>query len=145
MVRPARPEDASALARLRSALWPEGADSHHIEIAEYFAGRLPFVQAVLVAEHDGGLAGFAELSIRNIAESCTSGRVAYLEGWYVEPRLRRRGIGRALVAAAEEWGRAQGCTEFGSDTQIDNHDSAAAHLALGFEEVERLVCFRKPL
>ena len=87
----------------------------------------------------------AELSIRSIVEGCSSGRVAYLEGWYVVPEARRRGVGRALVEAAEAWGREQGCTEFGSDTQLDNLDSAAAHRALGFTEVEQIRCFRKVL
>lgn len=71
--------------------------------------------------------------------------MAYLEGWYVEPDVRRRGIGRALVRAAEDWGRTQGCTEFASDTEIENAASAAAHTALGFEEVDRVRCFRKRL
>lgn len=61
-----------------------------------------------------------------------SSQVAYVEGWFVVPEIRRRGLGRALVSAAEEWGRVQGCTEFASDTLPDNRASAAAHLALGF-------------
>jgi aminoglycoside 6'-N-acetyltransferase I len=63
----------------------------------------------------------------------------------VEERARRTGAGAALVAAVEEWGRAQGCTELASDADIHNDGSAAAHLALGFAEVERIVCFRKAL
>jgi aminoglycoside 6'-N-acetyltransferase I len=59
--------------------------------------------------------------------------------------VRGRGIGRALVAAAEEWGRSQGCREFASDTQSDNAVSAAAHRALGFREVGQVRCFRKDL
>ena len=58
---------------------------------------------------------------------------------------RRQGIGASLIAAAEEWGRASRCTELASDTQTFNESSIAAHKALGFDEVERLVCFRKPL
>jgi ribosomal protein S18 acetylase RimI-like enzyme len=72
-------------------------------------------------------------------------RVAYLEGWYVEPDARRRGVGRALVAAAEQWAASQECTEFGSDALLDNDVSAAAHRALGFEETEHLRLFRKVL
>ena len=52
----------------------------------------------------GAALGFAELSIRNYAEDCTTNRVAYLEGWYVEPHARRRGVGRALVQAARPRG-----------------------------------------
>jgi aminoglycoside 6'-N-acetyltransferase I len=59
--------------------------------------------------------------------------------------MRRRGVGRALVAAAEDWAIAQGCTEFGSDALIDNTTGAAAHLALGFSETEQLRCFKKIL
>jgi aminoglycoside 6'-N-acetyltransferase I len=143
-VRAAVPGDAAAWARMRCALWPEDGDQAG-EVARFFAGGLVEPLAVLVAEEGGALVGFAELSIRNIAESCVSGRVAYLEGWYVEPAHRRRGVGRALVLAAEEWGRAQGCPEFASDTQIDNEASAAAHLALGFAETDRIRCFRKEL
>jgi aminoglycoside 6'-N-acetyltransferase I len=89
--------------------------------------------------------GFIELSIRSYAEGCTTDRVAFVEGWYVEPDHRRRGIGTALMRAAEEWGRANKCSELGSDTQLWNESSIDAHKRLGFEEVERLVAFRKSL
>src|SRR5207244_3391878 len=77
--------------------------------------------AVLLAE-DGarGRVGLAELSIRPYAEGCQGDRVAYLEGWFVVPGARGRGVGRALIAAAEDWGRAQGCREFASDAEPDN-------------------------
>lgn len=63
----------------------------------------------------------------------------------MEPEHRRQGVATALVRAVEDWGRAQGCPELGSDAAIDNAGSAALHRALGFEEVERIVCFRKDL
>ena len=53
--------------------------------------------------------------------------------------------GRALVAAAEEWAREQGCTEFASDPLLENESSAAAHRALGFQETVQIRCFRKQL
>jgi aminoglycoside 6'-N-acetyltransferase I len=132
---------------MRQALWPEdGTHSHAQEIEQYFAGELRMPLEVLLAVDDRGEPiGFAELSIRPYAEGCTTNRVAYLEGWYVETDARRRGVGRALVAAAEQWALAQGCSEFGSDALLENETSAAAHRALGFEEVEQIRCFRKPL
>ena len=147
LVRAARKEDGPAWLRMRDALWPEYASTWHAdEIAQFFAGKLSMPLAVLVAENDAGkLLGFAELSIRNYAEDCTTDRVAYLEGWYVVPGARRQGVGRALIAAAEQWARAQGCTEFGSDAVIDNEISAAAHRALGFTETVQIRCFRKQL
>jgi len=64
--------------------------------------------------------------------------------------LRRLGPGErplalfhGLVRVAEDWARSQGCTEFASDALIDNHVSAAAHRALGFQETVQIRCFRK--
>ena len=106
------------------------------------------LEAVLVAEQAGetrGLVGFAELSRRLYAEGCETSPVGFLEGWYVAPDYRRRSVGAALVQAAEGWARSMGCREFASDAPAENQVSAAAQLALGFEEVAVLRCFRKTL
>jgi len=68
-----------------------------------------------------------------------------VEGWYVTEAYRRSGIGAQLLARAEEWARAQGCSEMASDTWIDNDISQRVHEALGFEIVDRCVNYRKPL
>jgi aminoglycoside 6'-N-acetyltransferase I len=131
---------------MREALWPDETGSHAQEIEDFLAGRLKNPLEVLLAVDDAGApVGFVELSIRNYAEDCLTDRVAYLEGWYVVAEARRRGVGAALVRAAEDWGRAQGCTEFGSDALLDNEVSATAHRALGFDETVRIRCFRKVL
>ena len=146
-VRAARKEDAPAWLRMRDSLWPDYASTWHSdEIQQFFAGKLSNPLAVLIAEDDAGKAlGFAELSIRNYAEDCVTDRVAYLEGWYVVPGARRKGVGRALLVAAELWAKGQDCTEFASDAVIDNEISAAAHRALGFTETAQIRCFRKVL
>jgi aminoglycoside 6'-N-acetyltransferase I len=146
-VRPVTPGDSGVWLRMRCALWPEGSGTEHRdEIERFFAGQLREPLAMLLALNRAGEAvGFAELSIRSYAEDCVTDRVAYLEGWYVVPEARRQGVGAALVRAAEEWARSQGCTEFASDALIDNHVSAAAHRALGFQETVQLRCFRKML
>jgi aminoglycoside 6'-N-acetyltransferase I len=145
-VRPVTVDDAPAWLAMREALWPDETGSHATEVGQFFAGKLSNPLAVLIAVADSGKpVGFAELSIRNYAEDCVTDRVAYLEGWYVVPEARRRGFGRALVAAAEDWARAQGCTEFASDALLDNDSSAAAHRALGFVEKVQIRCFRKEL
>jgi aminoglycoside 6'-N-acetyltransferase I len=144
-VRPATRADAPAWLRMRATLWPDDSDSHSREVKQYFDGSLRNPLEVLIAVESGGAIGFVELSIRNYAEDCVTDRVAYLEGWYVESGFRGRGVGRALIAAAERWAKAQGCTEFGSDTVIDNEASARAHRALGFEETAQIRCFRKAL
>jgi aminoglycoside 6'-N-acetyltransferase I len=144
--------DKAAWLEMRRTLWPEdGDDNHSVETARFLKGDLKNPLAVLVAaredgnENDTRIVGFAELNIRPYAEGCSTDRVGFLEGWFVVPDARRQGVGRALLVAAEEWARAQGCTEFASDTLFDNDASAAAHQALGFEEVEVIRCFRKDL
>jgi len=139
-------DDAEVWRRMREALWPGDGQSHAREIEEFFAGTLHMPLEVLLAvNEDRDALGFAELSIRPYAEDCVTDRVAYLEGWYVVPEARRRGVGRALVEAAERWAVTQGCTEFGSDALLDNDVSAAAHHALGFVETVQIRCFRKAL
>lgn len=147
-VRPASPGDTNAWLQQRHALWPEDSKAEHREeIDRFFAGEFPRGPwAVLLAEDDDGqIVGFAELSIRPYAEGCRSPRVAYLEGWFVLPEARRHGVGRALVAASETWGRSQGCTEFASDAEPDNHVSHAAHRSVGFTDAGLVRCFRKEL
>ena len=145
-IRTVQPGDAQDWERMREALWPSEPGGHAEEIASFFGGdRRDPAEVLLAIDDSGAVIGFAEVSIRQYAEGCSTDRVAYLEGWFVEEGQRRRGIGAALVAAVEAWGRAQGCAELASDTEIHNAGSAAAHQALGFSEVERIVCFRKTL
>jgi aminoglycoside 6'-N-acetyltransferase I len=147
-VRSVRRSDETVWLELRCALWPDGSDAEHrAEIERFFGDGFPREPwAVLLADDAAGrVLGVAELSIRPYAEGCDSNRVAYLEGWYVRPEARGQGVGRALIAAAEAWGRSQGCREFASDTAPDNDVSAAAHQALGFVDVGLVRCFRKDL
>lgn len=146
LIRPVQRSDAADWERMRQTLWPSAPGEHAQEIAAFFDGDRRNPAEVFFALDDQGTAiGFAEVSIRPYAEECYSGRVAYLEGWFVVEKNRRQGVGAALVAAVEQWGRSQGCTELGSDADIHNAASAAAHRALGFIEVGRIVCFRKEL
>jgi aminoglycoside 6'-N-acetyltransferase I len=145
-IRPVERGDAANWERMRTALWPDASGSHAVDIARFFSPqRNEPTEVLLACSGSGAPIGFVELSIRNHAAGCTSDRVAFVEGWYVEPDHRRRGVGAALIRAAEEWGRASKCAELGSDTQLWNESSIVAHKALGFEEVERLVAFRKSL
>lgn len=131
--------------RLREALWPGSLSDHDDETRKYFENRLK-APVIFVAEATKGrLVGFLELDYRKYAPGCRSSPVAFIEGWYVEPDLQGHGIGRALVEAAESHARAAGHHEIASDAELGNLDGIAAHLALGYEEVERVVCFRRSL
>jgi aminoglycoside 6'-N-acetyltransferase I len=148
--RLAEPSDRAELASLRFALWPDGPlDEHAAELDQIFAGQWSetYPYAVFVIEDpDAKLLGFAEVTLRSRADGCDPARpVGFLEGWYVGETHRRRGVGRALLAAAEAWARDQGCLEMASDTWIDSDVSQRAHEALGFEVVDRVVNYRKAL
>ncbi|VTR97660.1 aminoglycoside acetyltransferase : Sortase-like acyltransferase OS=Singulisphaera acidiphila (strain ATCC BAA-1392 / DSM 18658 / VKM B-2454 / MOB10) GN=Sinac_6048 PE=4 SV=1: Acetyltransf_1: ACT_7 [Gemmata massiliana] len=153
IVRPIRDTDRAEWLRMRHVLWPEGtADEHAAEIADYLNGRPPtesgllLASAVFVAERaSGGLCGLLEASIRTCAEGCETNRVGYVEGWFVDPDVRRSGIGKQLVAAAEAWATERGCREMASDAYVENTVSRDAHRALGFTESCRLAHFSKTL
>jgi aminoglycoside 6'-N-acetyltransferase I len=148
-VRLLRSADRVEWLRMLAGLYPDSdAADHTPSVDAYIAGTaldelIP--SAVFVAERASeGLCGFLELSVRNYAEDC-AGPTPYVESWYVDPDIRGQGVGRALVEAAEQWSREHGYREMASDALLDNHASHAAHRALGFEEVERTVHFRKRL
>lgn len=132
---------------MRAVLWPgRSVAEHDADAACFFRGAAREPLAVFVAEGgNGGLVGFAEVSIRAYAEGCKTDRVGYLEGWYVDSAVRIQGVGRQLVRAAERWAQSQGCSEFASDAEADNEGSALAHRALGFAEVGLVRCFRKDI
>lgn len=140
-VRPAHPDDRAALLSFRREVYdgdPDGA----VEIGGVFADPLA---AMYVAEEDGRPVGFIEVGLRSFAEGCVTTPVGYIEGLYVVPGMRRRGIARALIDAAEAWAVARNCSEMGSDVRIDNVVSERVHIAAGYEPVERIICFRKSI
>ncbi|WP_159714949.1 GNAT family N-acetyltransferase [Geminicoccus flavidas] len=143
-IRPAVSSDAEELLRLRHALWPDDMDAAQ-EIAAYLASPPENAIVLVAAKLGAGLAGFIEMGLRGYAEGCGPGPIAYIEGWYVDADLRGLGVGLALVRAGEDWAKARGLSEIASDALITNEGSIAAHRALGFTEVERIVCFWRSL
>jgi len=137
-VRQANEADVDAWLSLREALWPDcGPQDQLDEVRDQLAN--PQLAAFVAEAPDGSLVGLLEASIRPLAEGCEHHPVGYVEGWYVLPDWRRRGVGRALMAAAESWAIDRGCREMGSDIELHNTVSLSAHKALGFAEAERLV------
>jgi aminoglycoside 6'-N-acetyltransferase I len=140
--------DLDRWVAMRCALHPdEPRDELAEEAARFLAGgQVVGLEVVLLCElPEGGIAGFVEIGLRNYAEGCRSSPVPYVEAWYVVPEARRAGAGSAMIEAAEAWAADRGYSEIASDALIDNRVSEAAHKALGFEEVERSIHFRKDL
>lgn len=138
-------DDADWLS-LRLQLWPDCPREQHLEeMASFLREPTRFVQFIVRDASGRGL-GIAEASIRtDYVNGASSSPVAYLEGLYVAPDARGRGIARSLVHAVSEWALAAGCSELASDTQPENLVSQAVHTQLGFVETERAVFFSKSL
>ena len=145
IVREVAADDAPAWVAMRTALWPEESADHADEVRRYFDEVRRGI-AFIAADSAGTPVGFAEATIRiDCVNGTETSPVGFLEGWYVAPAWRLRGIARALVARVEQWTREHGCAELASDALLDNPASHRAHAACGFEETERVVCFRKRL
>jgi len=147
-IRPIEAGDAEAWSAMRGRLWPEAdVDELAREARAFAAGsKQGIVDAAFIAIRDDAQPlGFIELSVRAFSDGCDSMPVPHVEGWYVEESARGKGVGRALLRAAEEWARSRGFRELASDSELSNKDAQRAHVACGFEAVDRLVKFRKLL
>ena len=151
-IRPAHISDLEQLAGMCEALWPKSSAKEHAEELRLILGGnadmvLTTPISILIPEaSDGTLLGFVEVDLRSHADGCDPSKaVGYIEGWYVAEPYRQQGVGRKLLAEAEEWARNHNCMEIASDATIDNERSQRAHAALGYEVVDRCVHYRKRL
>ena len=144
MIRPADAHDLPTLAALACLLW----DSHKPKkLEQEFSALLSSDQAQLfMAFSHNTPVGFAQCQLRHdYVEGTDSSPVGYLEGVFVLPSYRRQGYAKALISACEDWARQCGCRQFASDCELDNTDSLAFHLSIGFTEANRIICFTKDL
>jgi ribosomal protein S18 acetylase RimI-like enzyme len=94
-------------------------------------------------ENAAGVCLYCLLS--QISDMPEAGRIGYVMWLHVEEAYRRRGIGRALMAAALNEIIAQGCTECWLTTAADNWKAQSLYYTLDFETVDCSVSFRKLL
>ncbi|HEX8045701.1 aminoglycoside 6'-N-acetyltransferase [Rhizobium sp.] len=138
-------EHRDAWLRLRGELWPNSSTEYHrAELMQILtkANAIAFV----ACDQTGNVVGFAEATLRqDYVNGCKTSPVLFLEGIYVRREHRRQGVAQLLCRAVADWGRAAGCLEFASDALLDNIESHAFHDALGFEETQRVIYFRKSL
>ena len=136
-IRAATETDTNEWARMRHALWPEPPiEELRSELRAMLEGtRKPGLDALavwVVERDDGTLGGFLEVSLHPTAEGCQTSPVGFLEGWWIDPDLRGKGLGEQMVRHAEEWAALQGCREMASDTDDFRPVSVEAHHALGY-------------
>jgi aminoglycoside 6'-N-acetyltransferase I len=143
-IRRAAEADKPEWLRMRQGLWPDAP----VEYLDYDLDETladPEKVVFVASRADGNLVAFIEAGLRNHVEGCETSPVGYIEAWYVDPHVRGQKLGREMMRTAEEWAREKGMSEIASDTWLENEVSIAAHLKLGYQEVERLVHFVKRL
>jgi len=135
---------AKAAGELASLLWPEhDMEELQTEFAELIGSKR---DAVYLYYNQDIPVGFAHCSLRHdYVEGTSTSPVGYLEGVYVRPEYRGRGVAAELLKSCEDWAKDIGCTEFASDCELQNTDSLAFHLSAGFSEANRIIHFTKRL
>ncbi len=142
-VRKITREDKAEWLRMRKGIWPEAPDEYlDYDMEDVLSSDQSIV---FFAMDEGAPIGMIEARLRETAEGCFSTPVGYIEAWFVDEKLRSKGVAGILTNAAENWARAQGCKEMASDTWLENETSIRAHAKMGYAEVERLVHFVKQL
>ena len=143
-IRPYRDTDWNEWLRMTVALFPEyRAEDMAVGMRDH--RRRADAEVFIAEREDGSVAGFVEVGARGYADGCETAPVGYVEAWYVDPDVRRTGIGRALLEAGENWARNRGYREMASDAEIGNDVSLSAHQRSGYQVVGRVVQFRKAL
>lgn len=144
MIKRAKAEDAEILAALAIQMWTE---HNSEEMTEEFRELLKSDEvACFIKYEDEKPIGFAQCQLRHdYVEGTESSPVGYLEGILIADGYRKKGYASELLAECEKWAKEKGCTEFASDCELDNTDSLRFHMALGFEEANRIICFRKDI
>lgn len=144
MIRKSTASDSIALSQLAILLWPDHAFE---EMKQEIETLLSNPHAAFFLDFDQDVpVGFAQCQLRyDYVEGTTSSPVGYLEGVFVLENHRKQGVATRLLQHCEQWARDNGCVEFASDCEITNSDSYAFHMKFGFQEANRIICFRKNL
>jgi len=145
IIRKVTEKDFDSWLKMRYDLWPyhtmEELETEMRKIYKFF----DVDNIAYVAEEGNIIVGLIELSIHETAPGCTTKNVGFIEGWYVKEDMRQKGIGKLLVKQGEIWAKAAACMEMASDTNERYPISPIAHKALGYQEVNIPLHYRKSL
>lgn len=144
MIYKATDNDSRILAEMAIQMW----NSHTVDtLEEKFAVLLSSENTVAFIKYvDNMSVGFSQCSLRtDYVEGTESTPVGYLEGIFVKKEYRNRGYAKELLFACEKWAKDMGCVEFASDCELDNILSLKFHMAMGFIEANRIICFKKDI
>ena len=142
-IRKAEISDCRAVAELAVKMWNSDISELETDFTEIV---IKSNGVVFIAVSDKKIIGFAQCGLRHdYVEGTESSPVGYLEGIFVEKQYRKKGYATMMLAHCEKWAKSKGCYEFASDCELDNTDSFAFHLNVGFQEANRIICFTKKL
>ena len=144
MIRKANKADSTVLAELALHMW----QAHTLcSLREEFETRTEDEDSVCFIKYvEDKPVGFAQCQLRrDYVEGTETSPVGYLEGIFILEAYRLRGYAKELLLSCENWAREKQCSEFASDCELTNADSLGFHLAAGFEEANRIICFKKKL
>ncbi len=144
MITRAIETNAPDLAKLAIQMW---SDTTLAELETSFAELISNENAACFMKYvEGKPVGFAQCQLRyDYVEGTETSPVGYLEGIFIQEEFRHQGFAKELLQACEKWAKDKKCTEFASDCELNNADSLKFHLAMGFDEVNRIICFRKDI
>lgn len=143
IIRRANVDEAGVAAELAVQMWTSSTVEEH---KQGFEEYIKEGGAVFLAWKDNEAVGFAQCGMRHdYVEGTESSPVGYLEGIFVAEKERKQGIAKELLRACQNYAREMGCSEFASDCELENEDSLKFHIAMGFEEANRIICFTKKL
>lgn len=144
MIKQATSTDTLTLAKLAIQMWD---DSTISELESGFSELIMDENAVCFIKYvEDKPVGFAQCQLRyDYVEGTYSSPVGYLEGIFLLEEFRHQGFAKELLQECEKWAKSKKCSEFASDCELDNADSLKFHLAMGFEEANRVICFRKDI
>jgi ribosomal protein S18 acetylase RimI-like enzyme len=101
-------------------------------------------EVIFLAELDGGVVGILRCLAAQGAPLLLPERYGYISSVYVRPAVRRRGVLRALLEAAEGWCRERGLDELRLHNAVENQAANETWEAFGFRAVEVLRARRLP-
>ncbi|MBD7964042.1 aminoglycoside 6'-N-acetyltransferase [Fictibacillus norfolkensis] len=143
-IKEANEHDLDSLTELAIALWP---DNEFSDLRKEFEQLLNSDKdKVIVYLMHAQLIAFIHISVRSdYVEGSQDSPTGFIEGIYVKPEYRKKGISKKLIEKGESWLKTKGCSQIGSDIEQSNITSYHFHKSVGFKEVNRLIAFIKDI
>lgn len=128
LIRDFQPADLPILSKIDQACFPPGVSYTKEELAAYIAHRSA---RTWVAEDEGSIVGF-------VVATREPARIGHIITIDVVEDSRRRGAGRGLMNAAENWARKAKLVMTYLETAEDNHVAQAFYEKRGYRKVDKV-------